>query len=200
MSYIVVYFYNSKGILFITLVLLFPLLLLPTVFFIEIIFYHYVFIFIKLLMLLIIPLILRLVIYIAKMYCTTYLNYIRSFLEFFTYENEPQIYMKLKPEFENSNSKISLQACEAYYEIYINIKQFCEALEQKRNKIKPYIMLYYSSFFILSWLYIILYSFNFFLNIYFINLIKYRNMHLISLFFVPVYICLQPFIKYYFYI
>lgn len=158
-SHIVVHFYNPKGILFFALLILSPSVLLSIIFFIEVIVYNYVFIFIKLLIILIIPLILRIIIYISKTHSEAYLEYVRSFVEFFRYEGDTQAYIKLKPEYENVTPKISLKACTDLYYIYVNIRNFTDAIEEKVLALKPYFMLIYSSLFFISWIYILLYSF-----------------------------------------
>jgi hypothetical protein len=159
MSYIVVYFYNRKGIIFFSLLLLLPTLILSIIFFIEVIFYNSVFIFIKTLPLLILPLVLSLCLHISKIHGNTYLDYIRKHVEFFKYENEEQIYIRLKDEFKDVTPKISLEACEAYYYIYNNLANFAEAIKEKKAELRPYISLLYSNLYLISWLYILHYSF-----------------------------------------
>ena len=160
MSHIVVHFYNPKGILFFTILILSPSVLLSIIFFIEVIVYNNIFIFIKLLLILIIPLILRVILYISKIHSEAYLEYVRSFVEIYRYEGEEQAYMRLKPEYENVKPEISLTACMHLDTIYVNICNFTDAIEEKVLTLKPYFMLVYSGLFFISWMYILLYSFN----------------------------------------
>lgn len=159
MSHIVVHFYNPKGILFFTILILSPSILLSIIFFIEVIVYNYVFVFIKLLLILVIPLTLRIIVYISNNHSKKNLEYVRSFVEFFRYEGDTQIFIKLKPEYENVKPEISLTACMHLDTIYVNIRNFTDAIEEKVLALKPYFMLIYSSLFFISWMYILLYSF-----------------------------------------
>jgi hypothetical protein len=159
MSYVVVYFYNTTGILFITLLMLLPTLIMSIIFFTEVIFYNSVFIFIKTLPLLIIPLLLRFVIHASNIQANAMLDYVRIYLEFFKYENQDQVYVRIKDEFKDVTPEISLKTCIDLHTIYSNMKNFTDSIEEKKAELTSYFTFLYSMLYLISWLYILYYSF-----------------------------------------
>jgi hypothetical protein len=161
-SYMVVYFYYPKAIVFLFLYL--PTVCVTSTFFLEIIFFYQISIFYKLIPLLFIPLSVNAWLYIIDKIATAQIDYVSAHLVWIEQQNK--IELQLAPESPNIPNAFTLAEMKLHfnwlcneYEIFSNIKSYCDSIKSIKTTYSIWISLYCLLVLCCSWsyyLYIIL--------------------------------------------
>lgn len=153
-SYLVVYF-PYPHFLISTLVFM-PTMLVATIFFFDIIFYLKIDLFYKALPLLFVPLLTNAVIYILDEVSKAQLDYVTAHL--ICTEHPNQLELHLAPESPNIPNALSIKEMKQHFnwlcqqfDIFTNIKGFCDKLIIVKQKYGPWIILYYAFLYYYSW-------------------------------------------------
>lgn len=158
-SYFVAYF-NYPKILVICFIFL-PTLIISSVFFVEVCFFHQIFYFYKLFPILLLPLTISGINYSIDLIAQAQLDYVTAHL---IGESQNGILeLRLAPESPDIPNAFTLEEMKEkflwlcyQYDIFSQIKDFCVKCTEIKNKYSPWISLYSSILFFFSWAYILL--------------------------------------------
>lgn len=163
-SYFTAYCYYPKTIILLFLEL--PLIIVSTAFLIEIIYYNKLYYFYISLLFLIPVFFMQLWLFIVETYSKRRLDHLALFLNIFYIKNENRYQIMLKPDdqlpiddtFTIPQIKEKFVVFCDFWQIYSKIFSFMKHLESYRKKYHPYIQIYTSFCYIISWSFVLYFT------------------------------------------
>lgn len=162
-SYLAVYVCYPKTIIFFFVFL--PRILVATVFFLDVVYFHFFFLFYKSLIFLLIPLVIQCYIYMILFYSENNLEFTLLYLNIEYHQNG--LSFTLKPEPPKIKYALTKEKMKEKHHYLVNLWRICTVLRRYTellyavdNAYRPYVILYTSSCFLIGWLYILIHYLN----------------------------------------
>jgi len=161
-SYITAYLYYPTSLypqLISIFLLQIPKAIVSTLFLIEILYFHQLYYFMKILWLLLTLLLsIRIFLYLSYHHSKKNIEYFDLYIEFFKIENNAQVFVRYcnsLPNIENpiDITIVQLNIIAGWYTIYANIRNFIKTIYDFNDIISPYFTLYASFCFVIGWSY-----------------------------------------------
>lgn len=162
-SYLAVYACYPKTIIFFFIFL--PRIFVASAFLLDVIYFHFFFLFYKTLILLLIPLITQCYIYMILFYSENNLEFVLLYITIEYHTNGLSFILKTEPpKIKYALTKEKMKEKQYYFinlwRICTVLKRYTELLYDAESFFRPYVLLYTSSCFLIGWLYILITVFN----------------------------------------